>query len=1135
MLSIKVAKFPDPRRALLGLLILGFGGTAGADAPAQIEPWREQVVQVRRLAENNVPLAYQKAQQLLATLPAKAVPADRTRALNLLARTEANLARTADAERHARQALELATQDGDRVGQAEAELNLFFTSVYSARLADMLAAAKHSVELLKGVDRPDLLGEALLRMAMMYQRYDMMQQAMEMAMQSMDIARSSHDPRALMYAYQGLAFAYRSGGHFKLAATHYEKMREQARLAGSKLLEAEAMLGLAVEQARLGDLRAAEQQVRSVLEIIRACGAPFNQNGPLYTLADVLRRQGRYQAAQPLLDEMLELNVRLANPLSVWYSLIARSTNFQDMGNLHAARADAERSHTLAREIGIPLYLGESNKRLAAIAAADGDPARAYALTLKVNEMAARAARDKLGTQTLELADHYKAESKQREIDELIRRNRAQGDELRLRTLQQRWLWSAAGGICAVLAGLAYFLLRLRRSKQQIDQLNTGLELRVQERTAELRQQTRYMRTLIDMLPQWVWIKDTDGRYLSANQPLWPHMSADQLRQDELEVMETRQRKTVEREELPPGAAATVWMQTYHAPVIDEDGTVLGTVGVARDISDIKRQLRIGASRARVFEHLAHGGKIEEVLAQVAAFVETANPALRCAITQSDALSTHAFSAGPTDWIEAIRNPAGHVVGHIMISGKALDQLTDEDDELVAHAGNLAAIAIERKRIEEQLWHQAAYDALTGLPNRHMFGERLREEVARASRSEGTVAVMFIDLDHFKEVNDSLGHHVGDSLLVTVAARIRDCVRTSDVVARLGGDEFVVILPDSGGMAVLSRIAQDILDIVRQPLQLDGHTVHVSASVGIASYPSDADNMEQLITYADRAMYAAKDQGRSAFRFFTLPMHQQAKSRLLLANDLRRALGEKQLQVWLQPIVDLESGRASKAEALLRWQHPVHGMVPPDQFIPIAEDTGLIVEIGEWVFRQAAMAAKQWLALRGGEPCQVSVNVSPRQFMHADTIDSWLDVLRELQLPPNCVVVEITEGLLLNDRIDIVGKLARLRQSGIQLALDDFGTGYSAMAYLKKFNIDYLKIDRSFVRDLDTNASDKAIAEAIVVMARKLGLNTIAEGVETETQRDLLASVGCDMVQGYLYAKPAPAEQFLLTQQALPA
>ncbi|MRV72800.1 EAL domain-containing protein [Duganella sp. FT92W] len=1136
-------RFPHPCLLLLGLAMMGCT-RPGMAAPDPASAWRDDVAQTRILAENDLPRALGKATRLLAALPSDAAPADRARALNLLARTEANLGQTAEAERHARQALDLAAKSDDRVGQAEAELNIVITSVNTARIDAMLAAAKHSVELLKGVDRPDLLGEALLRMAMMYYRYDMLPESVAMAMQSMDIAHASHDPLVLAYSHQGLAFVYRFGGHFRESAEHYEHMRQQARLAHSALLEMEALLGLAMEKARQDDLAGAEQLTHDALLLARDAGAPFYQNTALYTLAEFKRRQQRYDDAQRLLDEVLSINARYPNPLNRWYALGARSINAEAQGRMAAARADAAEAYAVAKTIDIRIYLGESTKRLAALAAADGNQAQAYKLLAEANELMARATREKLGTQMLELARHYKSESKQREIDELTRRNRQQTDELRWRTLQQRWLWTVAAGSCAMLAGLAYFLVRLRRSKQQIDLLNAGLELRVHERTATLRQRTRYMRTLFDMLPLWVWLKDTEGRYLSANQPSaethgqpveamigktdyewWPHARADLVRADELEVMATRQRKTVEREEWLPGASRPAWIQTYHAPVLDDDGTVLGTVGVARDISDIRQRLRVGAKRARAFELLAQGGKLDEVLAQVAAYVEEAGTDLRCTITLLDDGAPEVWPDG--DWVEPIRDAAGKVLGYIVIHRDVPTPLSADECELFCNAGNLAAIAIERKRIEEQLRHQAAYDMLTGLPNRRMFGDRLREEVARAGRSGGMVAVMFIDLDHFKDVNDSLGHHMGDRLLVEVAARLRTCVRTSDVVARLGGDEFVVILPDHGDTASLRRIAQTILDVVRRPLQLDGHTAYVSGSIGIASYPADAGSVEQLTTYADRAMYAAKEEGRNAYRFFTPPMHQQAKSRLLLANDLRQALADGQLQIWLQPIVDLSTGRVCKAEALLRWQHPVHGMVPPGQFIPIAEETGIIVELGNWIFRQAAAAARQWLEQGDGAPCQVSVNVSPRQFVSDTLVDTCLAALRELDVPPHSMVIEITEGLLLTDRADIVDKLARLRSAGMQLALDDFGTGYSAMAYLKKFNIDYLKVDRSFVRDLDADPSDKAIAEAIIVMAHKLGLKTIAEGVETVAQRDLLALVGCDMVQGYLYARPMPVAEFL--------
>jgi diguanylate cyclase (GGDEF)-like protein/PAS domain S-box-containing protein len=434
----------------------------------------------------------------------------------------------------------------------------------------------------------------------------------------------------------------------------------------------------------------------------------------------------------------------------------------------------------------------------------------------------------------------------------------------------------------------------------------------------------------------------------------------------------------------------------------------------------------------------------------------------------------------------------------------------------------------ERKAAERQLLHQASYDVLTGLPNRRLFGNRLAEEITKAERGKHKLAVLFIDLDRFKEVNDTLGHVVGDKLLVEAAQRIQGCVRESDTVARLAGDEFVVILPDFGEARTLERVAQNVVAAMGKSFHFAEHSAFVSASVGIAVYPQHAVNAEALIGCADQAMYAAKGQGRNGFSFFTPGMLDFAQQRLQLAGDLREAQAAGQLQVYYQPIVDIKTGRTVKAEALLRWRHPLYGMVLPDRFIPIAEETGLIHEIGAWILAEAADTVRLWNAADDtGGLRQISVNVSPRQITQSNGNLEILACLQSAGVDPAAVVVEITEGLLLEDRPEVMATLGQLRAAGIQLALDDFGTGYSAMAYLKKFNIDFLKIDRSFVRDLETDPGDRAIAEAIVVMAHRLGLKVIAEGVETQGQLALLAAVGCEYVQGYLYAKPMPAEVFL--------
>lgn len=432
----------------------------------------------------------------------------------------------------------------------------------------------------------------------------------------------------------------------------------------------------------------------------------------------------------------------------------------------------------------------------------------------------------------------------------------------------------------------------------------------------------------------------------------------------------------------------------------------------------------------------------------------------------------------------------------------------------------------ERLHLEEELRRQASVDALTGLPNRWSFGGRLREEIAKTGRGRGKGTLLFIDLDRFKEVNDTLGHEIGDKLLAEAARRIQLCIRKSDIVARLGGDEFVVILPTVSNGQHSGGIAQKIIETLTQPFTFGEHVAYVSASIGIASYPSDATDADTLLSCADQAMYVAKEKGRSGFSFFAPYMQEEVESRIHLAHDLREGLTERQFELHFQPIVEIATGRVVKAEALLRWQHPQRGMVSPDQFIPVAEDTGMIHQLGDWVFHEAVLLAQQWRKQQGGS-VQVSVNISPRQFMHGQNFDAWLAHLASLELPGACLAIEITEGLLLDEQDNVKQKLARFRAAGIQVALDDFGTGYSAMAYIKKFNIDYLKIDHSFVRDMAVDESDRAIAETIVDMAKRLGLKTIAEGVETTEQLNILAAVGCEYVQGYLYSRPLPADEFL--------
>jgi diguanylate cyclase (GGDEF)-like protein len=432
----------------------------------------------------------------------------------------------------------------------------------------------------------------------------------------------------------------------------------------------------------------------------------------------------------------------------------------------------------------------------------------------------------------------------------------------------------------------------------------------------------------------------------------------------------------------------------------------------------------------------------------------------------------------------------------------------------------------EKKRSEETIWQQANFDPLTGLPNRRMFQDRLEHEIRKSHREGLPLALMFIDLDKFKEVNDTLGHDKGDILLVEAARRIAACVRESDTVARLGGDEFTVILSVVEDTNSIERIAQAIIDTLVAPFPLGEETAFVSASIGITLYPNDANNLEMLMSNADQAMYASKSAGRNRFSYFTANLQEAALNRMRLINDMRSALPGGQFHLHYHPIVELASGRIHKAEALVRWQHPTRGLINPGEFVSLAEESGMIVEIGDWVFREAARQVKK-LRDNHHPEFQISINKSPIQFRNDDRhFQNWLPHLEQLGLPGHSMTVEITEGLLLDASSTVKTKLLDLRDAGIQVALDDFGTGYSSLSYLKKFDIDYIKIDRSFVRNLHATSDDMALCEAIIVMAHKLGLKVIAEGIETATQRHLLAAAGCDYGQGHYFSHPLPAEEF---------
>jgi len=430
-----------------------------------------------------------------------------------------------------------------------------------------------------------------------------------------------------------------------------------------------------------------------------------------------------------------------------------------------------------------------------------------------------------------------------------------------------------------------------------------------------------------------------------------------------------------------------------------------------------------------------------------------------------------------------------------------------------------------RKRYEQQLLRQANYDILTGLPNRMLALDRLKLALAQARRESSMVGVMFLDLDNFKHINDTLGHDAGDNLLIEAARRISSCLRGTSTVARLGGDEFLVILPGLAGPESSSQVAERILNTFAPAYSLNGQEVFVTTSIGIAVYPTDSDNSGTLLQHADAAMYQAKHQGKSSFAHFTPEMSEVSHERLQMESRMRRALELQEMELYFQPIVETATGNLQGAEALLRWNNPVMGMIMPDRFIPLAEETGLIIPIGEWVLEQACHAATSWKAITGRD-IGISVNVSPRQFRDPGFTNAVMRALSNNDLAPERLELEITERLLLDNSIETAEILRNLDREGIRLSVDDFGTGYSALSYLKSYPFDTLKIDKSFVQDVMKEPEDAALVRAIINMAHSLGLTIIAEGVEDEAQTEFLKQERCDCAQGYFYSRPLPAIEF---------
>jgi diguanylate cyclase (GGDEF)-like protein/PAS domain S-box-containing protein len=459
--------------------------------------------------------------------------------------------------------------------------------------------------------------------------------------------------------------------------------------------------------------------------------------------------------------------------------------------------------------------------------------------------------------------------------------------------------------------------------------------------------------------------------------------------------------------------------------------------------------------------------------------------------------------------------------------------LPDGNEEFMGTYG-VARDVSERKQAEATITFQAYHDQLTGLPNRALFHDRMGQAMVQAKRQGQSMAVMFLDLDRFKVVNDTLGHPVGDILLQAVAQRLKACLREGDTLSRIGGDEFMLLLPQIRNRDNVIFIAEKVLSALKSPFTIDGNEIFIGVSIGIALYPEDGDSRESLVKHADIAMYHAKDHGRNNFKFFTSELNKALSGRLSVENDMRHGLQEGQFQVYYQPLVDIESQRIRGMEALLRWNHPKRGLVLPDDFIPVAEDSGLINPLSDWVLNAVCRQSNLWTAAGLPTP-SVAVNISPRQIEHPRFVDRFMETLLGGCAKGTGIEVEITESTLMRDVDGAVTKLRKLADQGVDISIDDFGTGYSSLSYLKKLPVHTLKIDRSFIHDLSSHESGATIVAGITAMAKGLKLNVVAEGVETKEQLAYLRKLGCDAYQGYYFSRPVAAEkatELLSTQKA---
>jgi diguanylate cyclase (GGDEF)-like protein/PAS domain S-box-containing protein len=703
--------------------------------------------------------------------------------------------------------------------------------------------------------------------------------------------------------------------------------------------------------------------------------------------------------------------------------------------------------------------------------------------------------------------------------------------------------WELSGYFLAIIASAIVLVALLFKEFSNVN----GLLRIAHAAEATVSAARAQLRAVIDAVPARIEARDSSGSYIFRNKYSIESMhsvaasEAASPAEDELDRSVFKTAQTIplfEQEEIGEQQGLHTWLTTK-VPLEEATGQITGVVTVSLDITQQKEAQKLNTLLATAVEH---AGDVIEITDAESHF-EYVNAAFEriSGYSRADALGETPFSLLMSDrddepHYRAVQNAiANGQVWHGTLTGRRKDGTLYEQEAtispvrgaegVITHYVAVKRDITERLQTQARIWHLAHHDALTDLPNRVLFQDRLQQAVAQARRSGLLIAILFIDLDNFKDVNDALGHEFGDLLLKAVTLRLRGCTRETDTVARLGGDEFALIHTGLERSEPAAKLAEKVLDRLSEPFSLEGQEVHISASIGVTLCPLDHDDPQQIVKNADMAMYRAKNTGRSNYQFYREEMNLAFQARKALERELRKALAHGELDVFYQPQIDARTNVIIGAEALVRWHHPERGMISPGEFVPIAEECGLIVPLGEWVLQTACRQNKVWQDF-GLPPVRVAVNLSAAQFLYRDLVASVVRLLGTSALDHAYLELEITESILMRETEVTINTLRRLTELGIQIAVDDFGTGYSSMAYLKRFPVNKIKIDRAFVTDVTTDRGDAAIVGAVIGLAHGLGLSVAAEGVETLEQAEHLRARGCDELQGYYFGRPVPASEF---------